>query len=147
MTEIQSSVLIRADIQKVFAYASDWSRWEEWFEGVSGFEPTTEVERGNGARYLYKASLMGLPATVETRIHDFVEDSGWTGVATKGFPHRTGWLFQPEGGGTRFIYTLEYRMPVPVIGPVLDALVLRKQWQRILDTSLANLKRHLEKDL
>lgn len=38
-------------------------------------------DRGNGARYKYKAWLMRLPATVETEIHDYVETSGWKGVS------------------------------------------------------------------
>jgi len=59
----------------VFAFASEWRTWPDWFEGVSDFRPTTEVLRGNGARYAYRARLMpGIWASVETEIHDFEED-------------------------------------------------------------------------
>jgi len=144
MTWVVSSVEIAAPVQDVFAYASDWQRWEEWWVGVSGFRPTTGVTRGNGTRYAYKAWLAGVGVEVETEIHDFVENVGWRGVVTRGAPHATRWVFEPAGAGTRFTYVLEYRLPVPLLGPLLDALLVRPGWQRRLDRSLANLKARFE---
>jgi hypothetical protein len=43
MTQIEKSILILTPLEKVFAYASDYQKWEEWFEGVSDFKPTTEI--------------------------------------------------------------------------------------------------------
>jgi hypothetical protein len=142
MTRISRSVLIDTPLKEVFEYASDWRVWADWFEGVSSFRPTTEVVRGNGARYEYKAQLMGIPARVETEIHDFVENSGWTGVATKGMPHRTQWIFESEDDGTRFTYLLEYEFPVPFLGPLIDRYFLKREWCRILEKSLQNLRQH-----
>ena len=140
MIKIEHSVVIEAGLQEVFAYASDWRYWADWFDGTSDFAPTADVERGIGARYRYKAWVMGLPATVETEIQDFVENSGWTGVATRGIPHRTSWHFEAVGDFTRFTYGLEGGIPIPVIGPILDALIMKGKWRQILETSLENLR-------
>ena len=142
MTRVEDTVIVEAPVHTVFAYASDWRKWSEWFEGVSDFRPTTEVTRGTGARYAYRASLMGLPATVETEIRDFIEDQGWTGIATRGLPHRTYWHFEAEGESTRFTYALEYELPVPLVGALVDALFLKAQWRRIIERSLCNLRGH-----
>ena len=144
MKRIEASVEINAPVADVFPFASDWQRWEDWWEGVSKFRPTTELKRGNGTRYAYKAWIAGLTLDVETEIHDFAENVGWRGVATKGPPHRTQWVFEPKGGKTRLTYILEYDLPWPVLGPVLDSLLMRPGWQRILERSLANLKIHFE---
>lgn len=144
MTRVEASVEIAAPLQEVFAYASDWRKWEEWWLGVSDFRPTTEVTRGNGTRYAYKAWIAGLTLDLETEIHDFVENVGWQGVVTKGTPHTTRWVFGPAGAGTRLTYILEYRIPVPVLGSLLDSLIMRPGWQRRLERSLANLKARLE---
>jgi len=48
-----------------------WRRWDNWWEGVSGFRPTTEVTRGNGTRYAYRAWVAGVTLSLETEIHDF----------------------------------------------------------------------------
>ena len=55
MKKIEASVEIDALVADVFSFASDWQRWESWWEGVSKFRPTTEITRGNGTRYAYKA--------------------------------------------------------------------------------------------
>jgi uncharacterized membrane protein len=143
MKRVEHSVVIQSPVDKVFAYASDYRQWPEWYEGVSEFKPTTQLTRGNGTRYAYKARMMGMRATVETEIHDFAQDRGWTGVGTKGLPHRTYWIFEPLGTDTRFTHALEYKVPVPLLGPLFDAL-LEREWKKILSKSLDNLKRHFE---
>ncbi len=145
MTKIEDTVVVDAPIDAVFSYAADWRRWPDWFDGLSDVRPTSEVPRGNGARYAYRVRVMGLSAAVETEIHDFLEGRGWTGVGTRGLPHRTHWRFEALGQSTRFTYALEYRVPVPVLGAVLDALVVKREWRGILRTSLLNLQRHFSR--
>ena len=91
MTHIEESIIINSPIEEVFKYTSDYQHWPEWFEGVSKFTSTTDITRGNGTRYAYKAKLMGLWAKVETEIQDFVPNQGWNGKSTKGLPHKTHW--------------------------------------------------------
>jgi hypothetical protein len=145
MTRVEASVDIRAPLADVFAYASEWRKWEDWWEGVSDFKPTTELTRGNGTRYAYKAWLAGIALNVETEIDKFAENVGWTGTATKGPPHRTQWVFEGHGDLTRFTYILEYTLPVPILGPLLDSLLMRPGWRRRLEKSLRNLKVYFEK--
>jgi uncharacterized membrane protein len=140
MTRIEKSVIVDAPVHAVFAYASDWRRWPEWFEGVSDLQPKSEITRGTGARYAYRARLMGVSAQVETEVRGFVEDWGWTGVATGGLPHRTQWRFEARGESTKLTYALEYELPVPLLGAVVDSLVLKEQWRRVIGRSLANLR-------
>ena len=52
MNKIKRSI-IKASIEKVFQYASDYPKWREDYEGVSDFKPITEITRGNGAEYVY----------------------------------------------------------------------------------------------
>jgi uncharacterized protein YndB with AHSA1/START domain len=144
MSKVEASVEINAPVSEVFAYASDYRHWEDWWQGVSGFRPTTEVTRGNGTRYAYKAWIAGLKLNLETEIHDFVENAGWKGAVTKGPPHRTQWVFEENGNKTRLTYILEYNLPVPLLGPLLDSLLMRPGWQRMLEQSLGNLKTHFE---
>jgi hypothetical protein len=77
-------------------------------------------------------------------IHDFVENVGWRGVVIKGPPHTTQWVFEAKGDATRLAYVLEYNLPLPLLGPLLDSLLMRPGWNRRLGNSLQNLKRHFE---
>lgn len=144
MRRIEASVEIQAPVADVFAFASDWQRWEDWWEGVSQFRPTTEVTLGNGTRYAYKAWIAGMTFNLETEIHEFTKNVSWKGVATKGPPHRTQWVFEAKNDKTQLTYILEYDLPWPLLGPILDALLMRPGWQRMLEHSLRNLKTHFE---
>ena len=140
MTRIEDSIRIPAPVDQVFAYASEYNNWEEWFEGVSDFKTTTETTKGNGTRYAYKAKMMGLSIGVETEIHDFVENKGWKGRATKGMPHQTFWIFESSDEGTKMTYALEYALDIPLIGKWLDNTFMKPQWEKIISKSLENLK-------
>ncbi|HEX9934875.1 MAG TPA: SRPBCC family protein [bacterium] len=144
MTRIEKSIIIQAPVEQVFAYAADYTKWGEWFEGISDIKATTEVTRGNGARYAYKARLMGVSASVETEIRDFVPNSGWTGIGIRGMEHKTHWAFGSVGQGTKFTYALEYKLPVPLIACLLDSLFMRPQWEKIIRKSLDNLRLHFQ---
>lgn len=143
MTRIENSIVIPVSIEKVFAYASDYQKWQDWFEGVSDFKPTTETTRGNGTRYAYKAKMMGISIGVETEIHDFVENVGWKGRSTKGMPHQTFWIFETVDEGTKMTYGLEYELDIPLIGNWLDNTFMKPQWEKIISNSLENLKNQL----
>jgi hypothetical protein len=145
MTRVEVSVDILAPLAEVFTYASDWRRWEEWWTSVSNFKPTTGVTRGNGARYSYKTRIAGVRTSIETEIHDFAENVGWTGIVVKGPPHKTKWVFEGHGSQTQFTYILEYSLPVPVLGPLMDVLLVRPGWRRRLEKSLENLRVYFER--
>jgi uncharacterized membrane protein len=142
MTHIERGVTISAPLADVFAYASDYQRWPEWFEGVSEFVPTTAIIRGTGARYAYTVRLFGMAVGVETEICDFEINRRWRGKSTKGIPSSANWDFQPFGAETRFVYTLEYHLPLRWISSFPDRLVVKPQWERIIEHSLENLRRH-----
>ena len=140
MTRIEKTVNIPVPINEVFSYASDYKKWEKWFEGVSKFRPTTNSVKGNGTRYAYKAKMMGLSVDVETEIFDFVENEGWKGRAIKGMPHTTYWIFESLDEGTKFTYALEYEIKIPLLENWLDRAIMQPQWNKIISKSLENLK-------
>ena len=82
-----------------------------------------------------------MTTTVETEICDFVEERGWRGVAQHA---TTYWTFEAVGEVTRFSYALEYALPIPIMGPLLDGLILKRQWCRLIGMSLSNLCRRFE---
>ncbi len=144
MTHISRSVFIDAPLSRVFAYASEWSRWEDWFEGVSGFRPLTEIEKGNGAKYAYRAKMMGISVPVDAEVRDFRKNKGWVATGKKGMPYTAKWTFREKGGGTEFTYALEYTLTIPLIGGFLDRKLMIPEWENILEKSLANLKATIE---
>ena len=145
MGRVEKSIRISAPADKVFQFAADYQNWEAFFVGVSNAKPTTEKTWGDGSRFVYKATVMGIPLQVGTEIHSFVENEGWRGKSFKGLvEHRTQWIFQPVDAGTEFTFAVDYKMQVPVLGDILDRLIVKREWEGIVGKSLHNLKGILE---
>lgn len=144
LTKVEAIVEINKPVNEVFAYASDWRHWSEWREGIYDLKPTTNIERGNGARYSHKAWAAGMKLNFETEVHSFKENAGWQSIVQKGLPHKMQWIFEGMPGKTRVTNILEYSPPWFLIGPILNLLVFRRGWQRLLDNTLNNLKNHFE---
>jgi uncharacterized membrane protein len=139
MIRVEHSVVIQAPVEQVFRYTADYQKWPEWYEGVSHVTPTTVVSYGNRAPYAYKVRVLTVSVTVETEIHDFVQNQGWTGISTGGIPHTTTWIFEPIGSTTKFTHAVEGHMPIPLLGSLCDSWFLRPQWIKIVRRSLNNL--------
>lgn len=131
MKRIEHRVVIQTPLEQVFAYTSNYRKWPEWYTGAGEATATTQATRGDGTRYAYKARMMVIWASVKTEIHDFEENRGWMGVGTKGLPHRTHWIFEPLGSGTKVTYAAECTVPVPLLGPLVEAQ-LEPEWKKIL---------------
>jgi hypothetical protein len=54
------------------------------------------------------------------------------------------WLLQPAGGGTRFTWTEELALPVPILGELV-LLAYRPLMHRMMRRSLSNLERMVQR--
>ena len=144
MTKVEASIEINKPVKEVFAYASDWNHWAEWREGVTDLKPTSVIEKGNNARYAYKALVAGLKFNLETEIHYFKENVGWQGIVRTGLPHKMQWQFENKASKTNVTYIIEYSPPWFLIGPLLNFFIIKPNWQRMIENTLNNLKVHLE---
>ena len=53
------------------------------------------------------------------------------------------WLFEPEAGGTKVTFKVEYSVPIPVLGKLAEAVIVKMN-QHEGDLLLANLKARME---
>jgi hypothetical protein len=53
------------------------------------------------------------------------------------------WDYQPENGGTRLTVDIEYTVPVPLVGKLAEAVIVKMN-EREADTLFANLKTRME---
>ncbi|GAI82981.1 unnamed protein product, partial [marine sediment metagenome] len=53
------------------------------------------------------------------------------------------WNFEPHDDGTKIDLSVEYTIPIPILGKIAEAIVL-KQNEREADLALANIKAKME---
>lgn len=144
MAKVGSNVVIHVPVEQVVTFLEDWHNAEKWYEGIYDWTPTTENTTGNGARFSYRTKDLGLETHYETELYDHVKNRSFRLRSVKGPKVDEHYSFQPIEGGTRVTYAMEYEVPVPVVGALLDLLVFKSLWAKRVQTNLQNLKRLLE---
>jgi len=124
-----------------------WRRvlaWEDqiaWIEDAVSVRVLTSHRGGVGVIVAVRTRVLGVPL-----ITDRLEVTVWDPprrlvMAHRGLVRGVGeWLFQPVGGGTRFTWTEDLALPVPILG-VLLLLMYRPFMHRLMRSSLSNLNR------
>jgi hypothetical protein len=146
MATLERTVEIRAPVETVFGFVvAEWeSGMSFWQGGVYKWTPLSEAPMGDGFRVSYVARMLGVGFHIEMEVQDFVRHEGWLAVSRKGPSAEGRWRFVSYDGRTSFTYGLSYDLPLPLLGPLMDKLLMRRLWSRAIDRSLANLKRVIE---
>lgn len=146
MTKVETSVLIEAPIENVYAFASDWRNFRRYCTYIRDVRPLTEKTLGEGAELGLKVKFRGLPLNAVWRGVGEANTQGWAFDAKlMGRWARKTWRLSPVNDATRLTFVLEYSMPpIPLVANLMDSLWMRPGWERIYAESFANLKRVME---
>lgn len=120
--------------EEAWAILLAWERQADWMLDADRVEVVSAEREGVGVRLAVRTRILGLPAFTEA-----MEVIGWDPpqrlvlrhgglVAGEGM-----WTLTPEPGGTRFDWTEDVRLRIPVVGGAaawLYAPVLRRLMRR-----------------
>jgi len=129
--------LVRRPLAEVFGFFSDARNLEEITPPWLGFRTLTPgpIRLATGTRIRYRLSLHGAPVSWTTEIRCWDPPSRFIDVQLSG-PYRL-WhhthRFEACNGGTRMIDVVRYRLPFGPIGRLVNALVVRRDVERIFD--------------
>jgi uncharacterized membrane protein len=140
MTSIKSSITINAPVEKVFEYSKPENLPEIW---PSLVEVKNIKELPNGGYswdWVYKMAGMNFNGSSEHV--EFVENERTVAQST-GIESTITWTYEPVGGGTKMTALTEYKIPVPLLGKVAEAFIVKMN-ENESETILANLKARLE---
>ncbi len=142
MTKITKDVLINAPVEKVFEYASNPVNQPEYWPSMREVKDIEErPEGGWNYKWVYKMAGIRLEGSTETT--EFVENERLVTKSSGGVESTFVYTYKPEGEGTRLTMEAEYVVPVPVLGKLAEAFILKAN-DREADTVLGNLKDRLE---
>jgi hypothetical protein len=87
--------------------------------------------------------MMGIPLKGQTEVTEHVANQRLALKTTGGIVSTWTWTFAGEPNKTRLHLTVEYTVPVPILGKIAERLVLRQN-EREADLGMANIKARLE---
>ena len=142
MAKIEKTITINAPVEKVFGYWEEpTNRPEVWPSLVE----VKDVERlpSGGARHRWVYKMAGVRFEGTSEDTEVIANQRVVSKSKGGIESTITWTFQPEAGGTKLTVEVEYTVPVPLLGKLAEAFIV-KQNEREAELILANLKAKME---
>ena len=143
MPRVESSVIINANVDKVFALARDIEQFPEFMPDVRKVTILERSPDGNRLVSEFVGYIKDFRVTMK-----WTEEDEWDAQAktcrfklVKGdFKSYSGvWTFEEADGGTRFTSIIDFEYEIPLIGPIIKTLVARLMKQNV-DNMLEAIK-------
>jgi uncharacterized membrane protein len=142
MIKTGRSITINAPVTKIFDYLSEPTNQPEIWPSLIEIKDVQRLPDGKTKnRWVYKMAGIRLEGTSEG-----VESVANQRIVSKtkgGVESTQTWIFQPEAGGTKVTFEVEYTVPIPVLGKLAEAIIVKMN-EHEGEVILANLKSRME---
>lgn len=143
MAKVIKSITINAPVEKVFEYVADQTNLPEIWPSLVESQIVERLPNGGSkTQYVYKMAGMKFEGmTIDT---EFIPNKRTVSKTEGGIESEITWEYESEGEGTKVTFTGEYTVPVPLLGKLAEAFIV-KQNENEAEIILANLKARMEK--
>jgi uncharacterized protein YndB with AHSA1/START domain len=142
MAKVERSIVMHAPVEKVFGYAAVPSNLPEFIPSMMEVKDVQPLPNGGHRfRWVYKMAGMRFEGTSEDV--EFVPNQRLVAKYSGGIEAIVTWTFLGEAGGTRVTFLGEYTVPVPLLGRLAEAIVVKVN-EHETEALLANLKARME---
>jgi uncharacterized protein YndB with AHSA1/START domain len=141
MATIKKSININAPVEKVFEDLTPEHLPEVW---PSLVEVNNIQELPNGGfswDWVYK--MAGMRFTGSSEHTEVVPNERTVTLSTGGIDSTITWEYQPVDGGTKFTTTVEYKVPIPLLGKLAESIIVKMN-ENESNVLLANVKAMME---
>lgn len=140
---VERVVVLPCRVEEAWAVLMEWERQADWMLDADSVAVVSEQREGVGVRLAVRTRLFGFPAFTEP-----MEVTAWDPPVALSIRHGgpvagTGtWALQPIDGGTRFTWTEDIRLRVPLAGEVA-ARVYAPVMRWLMGRALAGLRAYV----
>lgn len=142
MAKGEATITIGAPVEKIYNYIYEGTNLPEIWPSLVEITDMQQLPDGSSSnRFVYKMAGIRLEGTsqgIEAVPNQRIVSK------TKGAVESTQtWLFKPEGEKTEVTFKVEYTIPIPVLGKLAEAVVVKIN-QHEGQAIMANLKARME---
>ena len=142
MSVIKKSIIIDRPIEKVYKFATNPTKWYQWYFGLS--EPENLVGNGEaGTKMDIKYTILGIHLPVKCEVIENTEKGDcyvWKGKILGAIESNQTWTYVPDENSTEVMIDMEYEVSESVLGKLADALIVEKIQENAMEQTLKNLK-------
>ncbi len=124
MPNVEKETTVEAPIEEVFHYISEPLNLPEFWPSLMEIKDVQSLPNGGySARWVYK--MVGMRFESEREYTEIVPNQ-WFVIKTKGGIRSTiTWTFRSKEDMTRVTLTIEYKVPIPLLGKLAEAIIVR----------------------
>ncbi len=142
MARIDKEILIDAPVEKIFNYILEPNNWLVFSPSLSGITDVQSLPNGGfSARWTYKMVGVRFHGTVECT--DITPNHLLVVETMGGIKSKITWTFRSWEKKTKVTLTNEYKIPVPLLGTIAEAIILNMNEQEA-DMVMARLQIRFE---
>jgi uncharacterized membrane protein len=141
METIRKSIIINAPVENVYNYLADHANEPEWIPSMIEVKDYTGPNVGDHFKWKYK--MAGIVLEGKTNIVQRVPNKKMVSVSEGGANSTWTFIMGPSSNGTLLELTIEYQVPIPVIGKIAEKVVLKRN-DRETQLAMENIKEILE---
>ena len=142
MATVEQSIVIQAPVEKVFGYASVPSHLPEFWPSMVEVKDVQPLANG-GHRFNWVYKMAGMRFDGTSEDVEYVHNQQMVQKSRGGIEATITWTFLSEAGGSRVTFQGDYAVPVPLIGRLAEAVIVKVN-EHEAESLLANLKARME---
>ncbi len=142
MIHWEKTITISAPVEKVFEYLTNPVNLLEVWPNMEEVKNVQSLPNG-GTCFHWKFKMAGMPIEGDSDTVEFVPNQHVVTDNTGGVPSHFDWTYRRADGGTELTVRVEYTVPVPLLGKLAEAVVVKIN-EHDAETLLANLKTRME---
>jgi uncharacterized membrane protein len=138
VAKVEKEVIIHAPLEKIFGYISEPRNLPEFWPSMMEVKDVQSLPNGGySARWVYKMAGMRFEGTGE---YTEIAPNQWFVIKTKGGVRSTiTWTFRSRENITRVTLTIDYKVPIPLLGKLAEAIIVKMNEQEA-DLIMSNLQ-------
>jgi uncharacterized membrane protein len=142
MAKQTKTITVNAPVEKVFSYVDEATNLPKIWPSLVEVKDVKRLPNGGHSdKWVYKMAGILLKGSSEDIEH--IPNQRIVTKTKGGADSTQTWLFQPEAGGTKVTFEVEYTVPIKVLGKLAEAIIVKMN-EHEGDTLLANLKAIME---
>ena len=142
MVKTEKNITIKAPVEKVFSYISEPTSLPEIWPSLVEIKDVKPLPNGGHSnRWVYKMAGVRLEGSSEDI--EFTPNQRLVSKTKGGADSTQTWIFEPEADGTKVTFEVGYTVPIPVLGKLAEAIIVKMN-DREGDLILTNLKARME---
>ena len=142
MAKIEQVTRLKAPVGDVFAYIADFRTIKDYNPSILQVKRLSDGPPAKGDRYELTLSTFGIKLRPVLTITEIRENELIATRLDAFIPANEKRIFKQEGNETDFFFTIEFSCGWPLIGPLIDILLVSLIARRQADMEVRLLEKH-----